>query len=213
MSTFGLRLTEAISHYSTAKHFHIHHIKGFLRTKCIPTVPWCVCVCWFLRVSCFWGLGFGFIWRTYWIERFAQESLFTGRLQAQYIFLYVSVFSKIRLLRCDITSVTDAPCSPFVLTNGWKRCETFSNPFCMCVYGLKQGCRVSDDTGGVIPQTSVSNLQHEKDTRVTPYLPPTILYPHRAPSVWCCSLSFEPESNSVSGYQRSLPQLAIKHTK
>lgn len=39
---------------------------------------------------------------------------------------------------------------------------------------------MSDDTGGVIPPTSASNLQHEKDILMTPYLPPTILYPHPA---------------------------------
>lgn len=48
----------------------------------------------------------------------------------------------------------------------------------MTVHGWRWGCGVSDDTGGVIPPTSASNLQHEKDTLVTPYLPPTILYPH-----------------------------------
>lgn len=43
-------------------------------------------------------------------------------------------------------------------------------------------CKVSDDTGGVIPPTSASNLQHEKDSVATPYLPPAILYcPHPAP--------------------------------
>lgn len=48
---------------------------------------------------------------------------------------------------------------------------------CVCTYGWRWGCWVSDDTGGVIPPTSASNLQHEKDTRVTPYLPPTVLSP------------------------------------
>lgn len=61
--------------------------------------------------------------------------------------------------------------------NGWKHCEAFLT-FSACV--SMDGSRaegVSDDTGGVIPQTSVSNRQHEKDTLMTPYLPPTILYP------------------------------------
>lgn len=75
--------------------------------------------------------------------------------------------------------------------------ETFLTPSaCVCisactmlVYGWRWGCGVSDDTGSVIPPTSASNLQHEKDTLVTLYLPPTILYPHLAPSAWRFSLS------------------------
>lgn len=74
----------------------------------------------------------------------------------------------------------------------------------MTVHGWRWGCGVSDDTGGVIPPTSASNLQHEKDTLVTPYLPPTILYPHPSfcPTLLPLSLSFEPKSNSVSGYEK-----------
>ncbi len=101
--------------------------------------------------------------------------------------------------------------------------RNFSNLLCMCVCacvyvtvsGWRWGCGVSDDTGGVIPPTSASNLQHEKDTLVTPYLPPTIIYPHPAPSArrFSLSLLFEPKSNRVSNYERLLPQLAIKHTE
>lgn len=84
-----------------------------------------------------------------------------------------------------------------------------------------RGCRVTDDTSAVIPLTSASNLRHEKDTPVTSYLnpnspllPPTISCP--APPTFCSAfnsllfLSFQPKSNSVSGF---LPQLAIKDTK
>lgn len=89
--------------------------------------------------------------------------------------------------------------------------KLFLPSLCVCAcsvseHGWSWGCGVSDDTGGVIPPTSASNLQHEKDTLVTPYLPPTILYPHPAPSARRCSLSlslsFEPKSNSVSGYEK-----------
>lgn len=68
-------------------------------------------------------------------------------------------------------------------------------------------CGVSDETGGAIQPTSASNLQHEKDTLMTPYLPPTIVCPCPAPSAWCCSLSFQPKSNGISGYPRFLLQL------
>lgn len=84
--------------------------------------------------------------------------------------------------------------------------------YCVCM-NWRWSCGVSDDTGGVIPPTSASNLQHEKDTRMTPYVPPTIFYPHPTPSAWCCSFSFQPKSNSVSSYERFWPQLAIRHTK
>lgn len=73
------------------------------------------------------------------------------------------------------------------------------------------GCEVSDDTGGVIPPTSASNLQHEKDTPATPYLPPAI---HHCPS--SCSVSLfhlNPKSNLGSRYQRFQPQFPIKHTQ
>lgn len=68
----------------------------------------------------------------------------------------------------------------------------------------KGGCEVSDDTGGVIPPTSASNLQHEKDTPATPYLPPAI---HHCPS--SCSVSlFHLNPNQTSdrvtnGFNRS----------
>lgn len=81
------------------------------------------------------------------------------------------------------------------------------------LYGWRWSCWVSDDTGGVTPPTSASNLQHKKDTHMTLYLPPTILYPRPAPSARRCSLLFQLKSNSVSSCTRFLPQLAIKRTK
>lgn len=82
-------------------------------------------------------------------------------------------------------SVTDTPRS----VAAGAVCE--SAPVCVCVcartyyHALKGGgfCEVSDDTAGVIPPTSASNLQHEKDSVATPYLPPAILRcPHPAPN-------------------------------
>lgn len=86
------------------------------------------------------------------------------------------------------------------------------------VHGRRRGrgCRVTDDTGAVIPLTSASNLQHEKDTPVTPYPPPTNHLPpplppslRPAPPTFCSAfnsllfLSFQPKSNSVSGFPKA----------
>lgn len=74
------------------------------------------------------------------------------------------------------------------------------------LHGRRWGCGVSDDTGGVIP-TSASNLQHEKDTLVTPIPAPYHPLPPFPPSTLSLSLSvfpslssFEPKSTSVSDY-------------
>lgn len=108
----------------------------------------------------------------------------------------------------SIASVTDTPDS--------VAAQTLSEnaPVCPCTYyrAPKGGgggvCEVSDDTGGVIPPTSASNLQHEKDTVATLYLPPAVF---RCPSS-CPVLLFQPKSAPVSGYRRFQPQLPIKYT-
>lgn len=109
-----------------------------------------------------------------------------------------------------ITSVTDTPRS----VAAGAVCE--SAPVCVCVCartitrqragGFRE---VSDDTAGVIPPTSASNLQHEKDSVATPVPAPS----HPPLPSSCPELLSQPESNPVSGSRWFQPQLPIKYTK
>lgn len=162
-----------------------------------------------------------------WRIRLSEDFFFKYQTSTLNIFSYNSVFLRRGWFSSGITSVTTAPRLPLSFMDGWEDCETSltslwvcvsvcvcvcAHVYCVCM-NWRWSCGVSDDTSGVIPPTSASNLQHEKDTRMTPYVPPTIFYPHPAPSAWCCSFSFQPKSNSVSSYERFWPQLAIRHTK
>lgn len=79
--------------------------------------------------------------------------------------------------------------------------------------GGAAGRGVTDDTGDVIPLTSASNLQHEKDTPVTPYLPPNHLPPpaRLLLNVW---LSFSLSLISAQIKQRiGLPKVPYRNSQ
>lgn len=103
---------------------------------------------------------------------------------AQYIFMEGLELANLDMVQCS-TSVTDTPRS--VVVRRVSNIETAHVWLCTdCDDIWRWGCEVSDDTVGVIMPTSVSDLQHEKDTFVTQYMPPTIL---RCPSFCAVLLS------------------------